>query len=130
MSYFLLFAKSGFSHSIQRYFRNVGMGMLAVHVAIILCAAGALWLGMLWVERFRTRRMISAQTPEGLFWELCLAHRLSRAERAIAQAAAPTNDPCRVFIDRSILDKLGTSKAEGAGDYAELARRLFGSARE
>lgn len=100
------------------------------HIVIVAVSAAALWGGLILVDRIRTHSATRRQSPQGLFWELCSAHRLSRAERNALWSAAetlPEADCCRIFVDAEILAGLSASGSADAGEFSRLARKLFGA---
>lgn len=106
----------------------LGAGLF--HLAVVAGTACLLWLGLNWADRFRNRLVQNSQTPRSLFRELCLAHRLTRAQRQllvqIVEQASPAQ-PCRVFIDRRVLEEFSARHPAEAEDCVGLIRSLFGA---
>jgi hypothetical protein len=105
-------------------------GEFLFHAAMVAVAIVVLWAGVALGERWRTRRRLNARTPRALFRELCQAHELTRADRqllaTIAQPSA-SEQCCRVFIDRNVVDEFARARPAEADECRYLSKRLFGS---
>jgi hypothetical protein len=107
-------------------------GELPFHLAVIVGAVVLVWLGVTFVERFRIRWRLGAQTPHSLFRELCRAHSLTRADRrllGLVSRAFPPEQCCRVFIDSRLIGGYASANPDSADECRSLSQRLFGGLR-
>jgi hypothetical protein len=112
--------------------RSLGGRAGMLHVSIVFGAAAVLWAGLMVVNSIRTRRGELRQSSEGMFLELCAAHRLDRAERQTLLALAatlPAAECCRIFLDPQYLDDKSAAGGPDAAEYQRLADKLFGPQR-
>ena len=96
------------------------------HFTVVSVSALVLWLGVTGVDRWRIRWYRSTRTPRALFGELCRAHLLSRADRrSLAQIArdVSSDDYCRVFIDRRLIDQFASRHPEAAHECRSLTQK-------
>lgn len=102
-------------------------GILLGAVAVLLM----FWGGLVWVDRIRKERLLARKSPLGLFTELCRMHHLSRSQRQLLAAAAPSSQPealAQIFVDPSILRRLAERETDESPEFAELLQKLFGEA--
>src|SRR5262245_61570019 len=95
------------------------------HFTVVSVSALVLWLGVTGVDRWRIHWHRSTRTPRALFGELCRAHLLSRADRrSLAQIAkdVSSDDYCRVFIDRRLIDQFANRHPEAANECRSLTQ--------
>jgi hypothetical protein len=105
------------------------MNSVMTHVGVVTIAGLLLWLAINRVGWLLKNRQRYGQTHPALFTELCQAHVLTRASRALLTQISqtlPPNQCCRVFIDAQIIDKYAQTNPADAEDCFELARRLYG----
>ncbi|MFH1301670.1 MAG: hypothetical protein ABIK07_11470 [Planctomycetota bacterium] len=89
---------------------------------------GLIWLTLYVWENLQIRRKAVADTPQGLFYDLCKTHRLSRTDiNYLLKAASEHYDhqPAMVFIDVNILHTYAREAITDSKYYELLAERLF-----
>ena len=102
--YFIL---AGRTDEISRAVRNRSIleeNGLFISATLII---GLIWLTLYVWENLQLRRKADADTPQGLFYDLCKSHRLSRTDINYLLKAASENygdQPAMIFIDPEILD--------------------------
>lgn len=97
----------------------------AAAVAILLMWM-ALSFGDQCRQRFESRRQ---KLPKSLLQELCQAHCLTRAERALLSRVAQDqglDQPAVVFVDPSVLGGVVVSAGPDAETFETLFNKLFG----
>ena len=102
---------------------------LLTHLVVVVAAGLLLWLAINRVGWLLMYRQRYGQTHQALFADLCRAHALTRAGRALLTRISqtlPVNQCCRVFIDETIIQKHVQTNPADAEECSELARRLFG----
>ncbi len=128
VSYYFILA--GHTNEISRAFRSRGMlqeNWLLISVAIVI---GIVWGVLYFWEKFQLQRKSAADTPHGLFYDLCKSHRLSRTDTSCLLKAASENNadqPAMVFIDPTILDTFQKNAGTDLKYYKTLAEKLFGN---
>lgn len=124
--FWLTFA--GHTDDVSRAFRNRGIlqeNWLLISATIVI---GSVWLGLYLWENLQIQRKASADTPLGLFYDLCKTHRLSRTDISYLLKATDEHaqeQPALVFIDPGILQHYATDGGTDARYYEDLAKKLF-----
>ncbi|QDT30065.1 hypothetical protein Enr10x_54250 [Gimesia panareensis] len=119
---------AGHTDEVSRAFRNRGIlqeNWLLISATI---AIGSVWLGLYLWENLQIQRKASADTPLGLFYDLCKTHRLSRTDITYLLKATDEHaqeQPALVFVDPGILHHYATDGGTDARYYEDLARKLF-----
>ena len=102
---------------------------LMSHLVAIAVAGILLWLAANRLEWFRLFQREYSQSQEALFAELCQAHDLSRADRALLSTIAQTsgtNRACCVFVDPTVIQQFAQNNPADASNCLDLCQRLFG----
>jgi hypothetical protein len=102
---------------------------LMSHLVAIGVAGILLWLAANRMEWFRLSRRQYTQSQEALFTELCQAHDLSRADRALLSMVAQTVEAgrtCCVFVDPKVIQQFAQNHPADASNCLDLCQRLFG----
>lgn len=126
VSYYFILA--GHTNEISRAFRSRGMlqeNWLFISIAIVI---GIVWGSLYFWEKIQLQRKATADTPHGLFYDLCKTHRLSRTDsNCLLKAASEKNadQPAMVFIDPNILETFQKNAGNELKYYKTLAERLF-----
>jgi hypothetical protein len=105
------------------------MQSVMTHLVVVVGAGLLLWLAINRVGWLLMNRQRYGQTHQALFADLCRAHALTRAGRALLtriSQALPLNQCCRVFIDETIIQKYAQTNPSDGEECSELARRLHG----
>ncbi|QDU53153.1 hypothetical protein [Gimesia panareensis] len=124
--FWLIFA--GHTDDVSRAFRNRGIlqeNWLLISATIVI---GSVWLGLYLWENLQIQRKASADTPLGLFYDLCKTHRLSRTDISYLLKATDEHaqeQPALVFVDPGILHHYATDGGTDARYYEDLAKKLF-----
>ena len=122
------FILAGHTDDVSRAFRNRGMlqeNWILITATLLI---GSIWLALYLWENFQLRRKANADTPQGLFYDLCKTHRLSRADIAYLLKAAQAHyreQPAMVFVDPGILNAYIKEVSTDAKYYELLAEKLF-----
>ncbi|QDT45268.1 hypothetical protein Pan241w_53880 [Gimesia alba] len=126
VDFYLILA--GHTNDVSRAFRNRGMlqeNWLLVTATLLI---GSIWLTLYLWENFQLRRKANADTPQGLFYDLCKTHRLSRTDITYLLKAAQAHyrdQPAMVFVDPGILNAYIKEVSSDAKYYELLADKLF-----
>lgn len=119
---------AGHTDEISRAFRNRSLleenGLLISATLFI----GAIWLTLYVWENLQIRRKAVADTPQGLFYDLCKVHRLNRTDiNYLLKATSETyhDQPAMVFIDPQIISTYSNEVDTDSKYYKTLAKRLF-----
>lgn len=126
VDFYLILA--GHTNEVARAFRNRGMlqeNWLLVTATLVI---GVIWVTLYVWENIQLRHKANADTSQGLFYDLCKAHRLSRTDISYllkAAAAHYQNQPAMVFVDPDILHAYIREVSTDAKYYEVLAERLF-----
>lgn len=126
LDFFLVLA--GHTDEVSRAFRNRGMlqeNWVLITATIVI---GTIWITLYLWENYQLRLKANADTPQGLFYDLCKTHRLSRTDIAYLLKAANAHykeQPAMVFIDPSILTAYSNEVETDARYYEILSERLF-----
>ena len=105
------------------------MKSVMTHLGVVAVAGLLLWLAINRGGWLLANRRRYKQTHEGLFADLCRAHNLSRAGRAVLMQISqslPGNQCCRVFIDAQIIRQYAQTNPADAAVCRELAQQLHG----
>ncbi|QDV21010.1 hypothetical protein Pan153_56920 [Gimesia panareensis] len=119
---------AGHTDDVSRAFRNRGIlqeNWLLISATIVI---GSVWLGLYLWENLQIQRKASADTPLGLFYDLCKTHRLSRTDISYLLKATDEHvqeQPALVFVDPGILHHYATDGGTDARYYEDLANKLF-----
>jgi hypothetical protein len=98
------------------------------YLVVAIADIALLWAGLRWWERNRRRANPAEPTPRSLFLDLCAAHRLSEAERALLERAAARRrleHPAVLFVVPSLLRDAAAVDAANATAFARLEAKLF-----
>ena len=117
-------------------FKEMGRGLQGTNSwgdsSFLIIAIGLIivfWVVLYHWDSLRGRASRKEGNPKSLFLDLCDAHQLTRAERALlfkAVGTANSGQPALVFVDSRILGRLATQRSTEADTYARLAAKLFG----
>ena len=122
------FLLAGHTDEISRAFRNRSLlqeNWLLISASIVIGMAGLVLY--LW-ENLQLQRRANSDTPQGLFYDLCKTHRLSRADINYLLKASEAHcheQPAMVFIDPGILNSYISQAGSDARYYELLEERLF-----
>lgn len=125
---FVSILAAGHTDEVSRAFRNRGMlqeNWLFISIAIVV---GVVWLALFLWEKIQLQRKATADTPQGLFYDLCKTHRLNRTDTNSLFKVASENyadQPAMIFIDPGILDDYIGEAGSDRKYYETLAERLF-----
>ncbi|KAA0140624.1 MULTISPECIES: hypothetical protein [Gimesia] len=128
MSYDFFLTLAGHTDDVSRAFRNRGVlqeNWLLITATIVI---SSIWLGLYLWENLQIQRKASADTPQGLFYDLCKTHRLSRTDISYLLKASEEHaheQPALVFIDPGILHLHASDGGTDARYYEELSKKLF-----
>lgn len=126
MDFYLILA--GHTDDVSRAFRNRGMlqeNWLLITATLVI---GGIWFALYLWENLQLKRKANADTPQGLFYDLCKTHRLNRTDISYLLKAAQAhyqNQPAMVFVDPGILDAYIKEVDSDAKYYEILAEKLF-----
>lgn len=124
-----LWANADLGKSFVRYSRRSSLLADNWLILTIFVAIPLLWVALACWDKWRKKLIRNGDSPKTLFLELCLAHKLNRAERSLLQRAAGAKrlkQAALIFVDPTILGKLSASKSAEASGYRQLAKKLFG----
>ena len=119
---------AGHTDEISRAFRNRSLlqeNWLLISASIVI---GMVWLVLYLWENLQLQRRANSDTPQGLFYDLCKTHRLSRADLNYLLKASEAHcheQPAMVFIDPGILNSYISQAGSDARYYELLEERLF-----
>ncbi|EDL61359.1 hypothetical protein [Gimesia maris] len=119
---------AGHTDEISRAFRNRSLlqeNWLLISASIVI---GMVWLVLYLWENLQLQRRANSDTPQGLFYDLCKTHRLSRADINYLLKASEAHcheQPAMVFIDPGILNSYISQAGSDARYYELLEERLF-----
>lgn len=119
---------AGHTDEISRAFRNRSIleeNWLLISATLII---GTIWLTLYVWENLQIRRKAIADTPQGLFYDLCKAHRLNRTDINYLLKATSDNyhdQPAMIFIDPQIISAFSSEVSTDSKYYKILAKRLF-----
>lgn len=119
---------AGHTNDVSRAFRNRGMlqeNWLLVTATLLI---GSIWLALYLWENIQLRRKANADTPQGLFYDLCKTHRLNRTDITYLLKAAQAHyreQPAMVFVDPGVLNAYIKEVSSDAKYYELLADKLF-----
>ena len=119
---------AGHTQEISRAFHSRGMlqeNWLLISVSIII---GTVWLALYLWEKLQLQRKANADTPHGLFYDLCQSHRLSRTDSSYllkAVSESYPDQPAMIFIDPDILKAYLNHAGTDMKYYQTLSERLF-----
>ncbi|HAW32984.1 hypothetical protein [Gimesia maris] len=122
------FLLAGHTDEISRAFRNRSLlqeNWLLISASIVI---GMVWLVLYLWENLQLQRRANSDTPQGLFYDLCKTHRLSRADINYLLKASEAHcheQPAMVFIDPGILNSYISQAGSDARYYELLEERLF-----
>ncbi|WP_144980535.1 hypothetical protein [Gimesia aquarii] len=125
---FVSILAAGHTDEVSRAFRNRGMlqeNWLFISIAIVV---GVVWLALFLWEKIQLQRKATADTPQGLFYDLCKTHRLNRTDTNSLFKVASENyadQPAMIFIDPGILNDYIGEAGSDRKYYETLAERLF-----
>ena len=94
----------------------------------VIIVIGMVWLVLYLWENLQLQRRANSDTPQGLFYDLCKTHRLSRADINYLLKASEAHcheQPAMVFIDPGILNSYISQAGSDARYYELLEERLF-----
>lgn len=121
---------AGHTDEVSRAFRNRNIlqeNWLFISVAIVI---GTVWITLFLWEKIQLQRKATADTPQGLFYDLCKTHRLSRTDTNSLFKVASENyadQPAMIFINPNILNDYAGEASSDRKYYETLAERLFKS---
>jgi len=128
MNFDLLLTLAGHTDDVSRAFRNRGIlqeNWVLISATIVI---GSVWLGLYLWENLQIQRKASADTPLGLFYDLCKTHRLSRTDinylLKVTEEYAQ-EQPALVFIDPRLLHHFVSDGGTDARYYEDLSNKLF-----
>ncbi|MCA9014476.1 MAG: hypothetical protein KDA77_04010 [Planctomycetaceae bacterium] len=119
---------AGHTDDVSRAFRNRGMlqeNWLLITATLVI---GVIWMALYLWENIQLQRKANADTPQGLFYDLCKTHRLNRTDIGYLLKAAQAhyeNQPAMVFVNPEILNAYIREVGTDAKYYELLAERLF-----
>ncbi|WP_417391084.1 hypothetical protein [Gimesia sp.] len=122
------FLLAGHTDEISRAFRNRSLlqeNWMLISATIVIVMV---WLTLYLWENMQLQRKANSDTPQGLFYDLCKTHRLSRTDISYllkASAAHCEEQPAMVFIDPVILSSYVNQAGTDARYYELLEERLF-----
>ncbi|WP_145170561.1 hypothetical protein [Gimesia aquarii] len=125
---FVSILAAGHTDEVSRAFRNRGLlqeNWLFISIAIVV---GMVWLALFLWEKIQLQRKATADTPQGLFYDLCKTHRLNRTDTNSLFKVASENyadQPAMIFIDPGILNDYIGEAGSDRKYYETLAERLF-----
>jgi len=126
IDFYLILA--GHTNEVARAFRNRGVlqeNWLLISATIVI---GTVWLSLYLWENLQIKRKASAETPLGLFYDLCKTHRLSRTDinyllKVVDEHAQ--EQPALVFIDPAILHTYANDGGTDSRYFEMLTKKLF-----
>lgn len=106
-------------------------GTLTQNWFLFLAIAGILllWAGLWYWDKYRNQFVGLAKRPTSLFLELCQAHRLNRAQRALLYKIAEARQlspPSRIFLDAAALRGAAQAGGPESTSCGALLAKLFG----
>ncbi|MCA9006224.1 MAG: hypothetical protein KDA70_13210 [Planctomycetaceae bacterium] len=122
------FLLAGHTDEVSRAFRNRGLlqeNWLLISATIVI---GTVWLILYLWENMQLQRKANSDTPQGLFYDLCKTHRLSRTDINYLLKASETHcqeQPAMVFLDPAIINSYINQAGTDARYYELLEERLF-----
>ncbi|WP_339732784.1 hypothetical protein [uncultured Gimesia sp.] len=119
---------AGHTDAVSRAFRNRGMLQENWMLVTATLVIGTIWLTLYLWENIQLQRKANADTPQGLFYDLCKTHRLSRTDITYLLKAAQAHyrdQPAMVFVDPGILNAYLKEVSSDAKYYDILVEKLF-----
>jgi len=122
------FLLAGHTDEVSRAFRNRSLlqeNWLLISATIVI---GSVWLILYLWENMQLQRKANSDTPQGLFYDLCKTHRLSRTDINYLLKASETHcqeQPAMVFMDPGIINSYINQAGTDARYYELLEERLF-----